>query len=168
MIIFNQKKGSIMELDIAISKESLQTIGALLNKLLSDEFILYIKSLNYHWNLRGMQFHDLHAFFKELYEKQLDFADDVAERARTLGIAAHGSAREFLQTTQLQETPGTAHLESKLMLNNLLKDHESIIKALRSFAHQATQAGDDGTNNFLIDLMEKHEKIAWMLRTSLE
>lgn len=157
-----------MDLHIDISKSNLAHVGKLLNNLLSDEFILYIKTLNYHWNLRGMQFHDLHAFFKDLYEKQLDFSDDVAERARTMGAAAFGSAAEFLKHTHLKETPGVAHLTAEKMMKNLLADHEAIIRLLREYAALTLDYEDIGTNNFLIDLMEKHEKVAWMLRTSVE
>lgn len=157
-----------MELNIGIRKQNADKVASLLNQLLSDEFILYIKTLNYHWNLRGMQFHDLHAFFKELYEKQLDFSDDVAERARTIGADAFGSAAEFLKNSQLKETAGNAHLNAEEMVRNLLNDHETIIRSIRKYADQAQDLEDAGTNNFLVDLMEKHEKIAWMLRASLE
>lgn len=157
-----------MKVSIGISQKSLTRIGTALNQILSDEFILYIKTLNFHWNLTGMQFHDLHAFFKELYEKQLEFSDDVAERARTLGVSAYGSAQEFLKATQLKEASARANLNANQMIHALLEDHETIIRSIRTFEQEAQQAGDDGTNNFLVDLMEKHEKIAWMLRSSLE
>lgn len=156
-----------MKLSLGIPQESLTRIGSHLNQLLADEFILYIKTLNFHWNLTGMQFHDLHAFFKELYEKQLDYADDVAERARTLGVHAFGSAQEFIKATQLKEVSGSAGLTAQQMIHALLEDHETVIRSIRTMAKAATDAGDDGTNNFLVDLMEKHEKTAWMLRVSI-
>ena len=50
------------------------------------------------------------------------------------------------------------------MLENLLSDHEVIIKTLRKNINECQDINDEGTANFLTDKMEEHEKMAWMLR----
>ncbi|MCL5874850.1 MAG: DNA starvation/stationary phase protection protein [Candidatus Dependentiae bacterium] len=159
-------KAAIMP-NIGISQPNLEKVGALLNSLLADEFVLYIKSLNYHWNVRDPYFSSMHQLFKDLYEKQLNFSDDVAERARALGVVALGTAQEFIKHSQLKEEAGKVPT-TKEMLKNLLADHETIIRSLRIDAEKCLEHEDIGTNNFLIEMLNKHEKIAWMLRANFE
>jgi Ferritin-like domain len=57
------------------------------------------------------------------------------------------------------------------MISNLLANHEQVIRTLRKDADRCEgEYGkyDMGTNDFLIGLMEKHEKMAWMLRAHLD
>lgn len=139
-----------------------------LNRLLADEFILYTKTLNDHWNVRGMQFSSLHEFFEILYEKSQDFADDVAERVRTVGGTALGTMEDFLRHTRLEEQAG-APPDPRGMIGNLLADHEQIMDVLREGIELTEHTfNDPGTNNFLTDLLMKHEKLAWMLRAHLD
>jgi starvation-inducible DNA-binding protein len=156
-----------MELNIGIPKQQLKECTAMLNTLLADEFLLYTKLLNYHWNIVSPNFDPMHLFFKRLYEAQLDVVDDVAERVRTLGAPAFGTMQEYTQRSQLKEEPGVVPAEQQ-MIKNLLADHEAIIRTIRIDQQKAMDTYNDvGTNNFLIDLMEKHEKTAWMLRSFL-
>lgn len=136
----------------------------ILNCLLSDEYVLYTKTRNYHWNVTGPQFNDLHKFFESQYEELDEFVDDVAERARQLGGRAFGSLAEFAKTARLTEQPGVVP-PAREMLTTLLVDHEAVIRALRSDIGPVTDRYKDvGTADFLTGLLEKHEKMAWMLR----
>jgi len=156
-----------MKTKIGISAENREKLVQLLNTLLADEFVLYVKTRNFHWNVFGMHFHDLHKFFESQYEALDEVVDQVAERARALGGFAYGSLAEFLKVTRLKEVAGQP-LESKAMLKALLEDHESIIRILRKDVKVSSdEYGDAGTSDFLTGLMEAHEKMAWMLRSFL-
>ena len=151
--------------NIGLSSEIRQKIATILNKLLSDEYVLYTKTLKYHWNVTGMVFHDFHVAFKEQYEKLFDIVDDIAERARALGAPALGSLQEFSLHTRLKEiTP--EKLMALDMVKQLLADHESIIRQLRNDITETDKLGDQVTSNFLQEIASKHEKIAWMLRAT--
>jgi starvation-inducible DNA-binding protein len=154
-------------IDIGLSADARQKIGTLLNRLLADEYVLYTKTLKYHWNVKGITFHDFHKAFKEQYEALFDIVDAVAERARALGQPAAGSLQEFGTLTRLQEIDGQK-LTAVQMVKQLLADHEAIIKTLRAEIDATAQLGDQGTSNFLQDLIVKHEKIAWMLRATAQ
>ncbi len=155
-----------MNVNNGMTPEQRKNSAAMLNKLLADEALLYIKTLNYHWNIVSPHFDAMHLFFKRLYEQLLEFTDDVAERARALGHPAFGTMQEFLAHTQLKEQVGVPSEAD--MIKNLLNDHEAIIRTLRTAQRTAMdEYNDPGTNNFLCDLLEKHEKIAWMLRSFL-
>lgn len=149
-----------------LSADVRQKVATILNTLLSDEYILYTKTLKFHWNVTGIVFHDFHAAFKEQYEKLFTIVDDIAERARALGAPALGSLQEFSTYARLKEI--TADKLSALeMVNQLLADHETIIRTIRAAIDETAALGDQGTSNFLQDLIIKHEKIAWMLRATL-
>jgi starvation-inducible DNA-binding protein len=157
-----------MNVHIGLSDEQRQGAVAILNTVLSDEYLLYTKTRNYHWNVVGPRFHDLHKFFEAQYNELNDIIDDVAERARSLGGKALGTMTEFLKHGRLEEQPGYCP-DDRGMIAELLADHEAIIRHLRADLETcAEQYHDIGTNDFLTGLMEKHEKMAWMLRAFLE
>jgi starvation-inducible DNA-binding protein len=153
--------------DIGINEKNREEVIKILNALLSDEYLLYTQTRKYHWNVFGAHFNDLHKFFQGQYEELDDVVDDVAERTRALGGVAYGTMEEFLKHTRLNEEPGE-NPESPKMVENLLKQHEHVIKNLRNDLEAcATRYLDAGTSDFLTQLMEKHEKMAWMLRAAI-
>lgn len=156
-----------MKMNIALSNEQRGGVIEILNTLLSDEYVLYTKTRNYHWNVVGPQFTELHKFFEGQYNELNLIVDDVAERARALGGNALGTVAEFSRQARLQERPGY-YPSAREMVADLLNDHETVIRNLRCDAERcADQYRDAGTNDFLIGLMEQHEKQAWMLRSLL-
>jgi len=143
-------------------------VAALLNTILADEFVLYAKMLNYHWNVRGMQFHSLHPFLEQLYQEQFRAVDDLAERVRTVGGTALGSLEGFLRQARLKEQDGSPP-DPRAMISNLLRDLEMILESQRSAIEQMEEPfNDPGTCNMLQTLLERQEKTAWMLRTHLD
>lgn len=156
-----------MKPNIGLPDKSRDAVVKVLNVLLADEYVLYTRTRSFHWNVVGPNFAELHAFFQAQYEALDAIVDEVAERARTLGGAAAGSLGEFLKLTRLKESPA-APKDAPGMLGALLEDHEAVIQALRrDLALVDERHGDIGTNDFLTGLMERHEKMAWMLRAHL-
>ncbi len=157
-----------MKPNIGLAEKQRAGVVEILNTLLADEFVLYTKTRNYHWNVTGPQFHELHQFFEEQYEALSDIVDEVAERIRALGGEALGTLAEFLKRTRLKEHPGK-YPSARAMLENLLNDHETIIRCVREDLETcAEKYRDMGTNDFLTELMQRHEKMAWMLRAFLQ
>jgi starvation-inducible DNA-binding protein len=154
--------------NIGISDQDRTGVIGILSKLLADEYVLYTKTWNYHWNVVGPHFNDLHKFFEDQYNQLSDDVDDIAERIRSIGGKTPATLSEFGKNSRLDEHPGE-YPDSKTMVSNLVSDHESIIKNLRTDLETCdTKFHDVGTNDFLTGLMEKHEKTAWMLRSTLE
>jgi starvation-inducible DNA-binding protein len=163
-----QQGGIDMKTNIGLSEEQCGGVAKILNTLLSDEYLLYTKTRNYHWNVLGPQFNDLHKFFEEQYTELTEIVDDTAERARALGAWALGTLTEFSQQARLSEHPGQ-YPRAREMIANLLADHEAIIRQLRTDLETCAEKYHDmGTSDFLTGLMEKHEKMAWMLRAFLQ
>lgn len=153
---------------IGISAENREVVAHQLANLLADEFVLYTKTLNAHWNLEGMDFHSVHLYFEDLYKQSADIVDDVAERIRQLGHYAPATLKNFLQLTHLTEQDESDN-DSRSQIKKLLGDHDSIIEFLRGNINEFADAHKDaGTSDYITGLMEKHEKIAWMLRAHLK
>ena len=154
--------------NISITKQDCQNIVGILDNILADEYVLYTKTRNYHWNVVGPHFNEYHETFEEQYDRLSDNLDEVAERIRSLGFKASSTLSEFQKNSQLKEHPGE-YPNTNTMASNLLGDHETIIQTLREKSSEISgQYGDAGTEDFLVGLMEKHEKTAWMLRSILE
>lgn len=157
-----------MEPKLGINKEGCKGSVKLLSVVLADEIALYLKTLNFHWNVRGPHFGPLHKLFQEQYEQLAGWIDEIAERIRILGEVAPGSMKEFIDLTRLSETKGQ-YLNCQKMIQQLLEDHEAVIRNLRNDIDVSDEKYHDmGTSDFFTGLIQKHEKIAWMLRVHLE
>src|SRR5205814_5594909 len=121
--------GRAMKPNIGIADEPRQAVIGILDTLLADEYLLYTKTRNYHWNVVGPQFNDLHKFFEAQYEQINDAVDDVAERARSVGGRSVATLVEFVKSSRLAEHPGKFP-DAESMLANLLVDHETVIRNL--------------------------------------
>ncbi len=146
-----------------MNKTDQKTSQKLLNELLANEAVLLVQTLNYHWNLVGREFHDYHLLFDKQYNVLFADMDKLAERVRAVGGIALGSMKDMIATASLKEDSGKQP-EPVKMIVNLLKQYELLIEQLRDGITILEKAKDYGTKKFLEDLIEQHEKTAWMLR----
>jgi len=153
---------------IGIDDKNRDSVCQILSALLADEYVLSAKTRKYHWNVNGPRFHPLHEFLRMQYEQLDGIVDEVAERIPQLGGKTIATLEEFKKLARIKEDPGQ-YPEADRILSNLLEDHETIIRNLRKNADACDEEYDDmGTNDFLIGLMQQHEKTAWMIRAHLD
>ena len=152
------------DMDIGISKENRLEIAEGLKRLLADSYTLYLQTHNFHWNVTGMQFRELHLMFEEHYTEMAIAVDDIAERIRTLDVAAPGTYKEFAKLSSIEEVEGVP--SSTDMVKLLTKGHEQVIKTSRDVLKVAQAADDESTASLVSDRMRIHEKTAWMLRAT--
>src|SRR3954468_437548 len=119
-----------MKTNIGITNENLSAVAHTLNGILADEFVLYTKTRNAHWNVEGPDFHSKHLFFESHYQELDDIVDRVAERIRTLGHYAPGTLKSFLELTHFSEILHKENTGSGFIAE-LLNDHESMAISLR-------------------------------------
>lgn len=156
-----------MKTDIGIKEKDTQAVAVILNKLLADEHVVYVKIRNAHWNVEGPDFHAQHLFFEELYNEWAETIDEIAERVRAIGHYAVGTMKEFLELTQLTEMRYNK-TDSQGYIKELLSDIEAVIVYIREQLDAVSEKHDDaGTEDFLVGIMGAHEKTAWMLRAHL-
>lgn len=152
-----------MKTSIGIKDADLKKVTKLLNVLLADEHIIYMKTRNAHWNVEGPDFHAAHLFLESQYDELAEVIDQVAERVRTLGHYAVGTFDKYLKLKRLTEST-SEKTDSQSYYKELLTDHESIAMSIRADIAVVEDTADNGTEDFLVGLLEKHEKMAWMLR----
>lgn len=154
-------------MNIGITQKKLDQSTSLLSVVLADEVTLYMKTRKFHWNVSGESFMELHKLFEAQYTELEKVIDEVAERINKLGANTIGTLKEFADLTKIKEAPGK-YPSQKEMLNELLSDHETLIRELRKNVDLCSEEIKDAvTADFLTGLMEKHETIAWILRRYL-
>ncbi|MBA6251882.1 MULTISPECIES: Dps family protein [unclassified Colwellia] len=154
------------DIDIGINKENRTEISDGLKRLLADSYTLYLQTHNFHWNVTGLQFRELHLMFEEHYTELAIAVDDIAERIRTLDVPAPGTYKEFSKLSSIKEIDGVP--SSAQMVELLTKGHEQVIKTSREVLKIAQAADDESTASLVSDRMRIHEKTAWMLRATKE
>lgn len=157
-----------MQTNIGITDENRQAVANELAKLLADEYVLNTKTRNAHWNIEGTDFFDKHKFFETQFGQLDGVIDSVAERIRTIGHYTFATLKSFLSLTHLTEVNREKN-DAQGFLNELLTDHESIIIHCRENIHRfANDYKDIGSSDFITQLMETHEKMAWFIRSHLK
>jgi starvation-inducible DNA-binding protein len=150
------------KIDIGISKPNREKIAEGLKRLLADSYTLYLQTHNFHWNVTGPQFRELHLMFEEHYTELATAVDEIAERIRTLGVAAPGTYKAFAELSSIQEVEGVP--DAKEMVSLLTKGHEQVVKTCREALGPAQKSNDESSASLISDRMRIHEKTAWMLR----
>lgn len=154
-----------MAIDIGITESQREQIAEGLKVLLADSYTLYLQTHNFHWNITGPQFRELHLMFEEHYTELATAVDLIAERIRTLGVAAPGTYKAFVELSNIKEVEGVPGATEMLTL--LTKGHEQVVKTCREVLKPAQEADDESTASLVSDRMRLHEKTAWMLRSML-
>lgn len=153
--------------DIGVTAANLKKVTGILTDLLADGMVLYIKTRKFHWNVSGASFMEHHKLFESQYNRLENAIDEIAERISKLGAEAIGTTSEFAKNSQIKETAGK-NPASKEMLEELLKDHETIVKTMRKKIDiSEEECKDKGTADFITGLMIEHESMAWEIRRYL-
>ncbi|MBX3033172.1 MAG: DNA starvation/stationary phase protection protein [Bdellovibrionaceae bacterium] len=153
-------------IDIGIKEADRKKIAEGLSRFLADTYTLYLKTHNFHWNVRGPMFNTLHLMFEGQYNELWMAVDLIAERIRSLGFPAPGSYKEYARLTSIQEADGVP--EAMDMVRHLVEGHEAVVRTARSLFPAAEEAADEATADLLTQRIQLHEKTAWMLRSLLE
>jgi starvation-inducible DNA-binding protein len=136
-----------------------------LKEVLASSYFLYLKTQNYHWNVTGSNFGELHGLFQKQYEDLADAIDEIAERIRALDVKTPGSFKEFAKLSSISEAKDK--LDWKGMVKDLLDSQLQICKLITGVMSLAQKQGDEGTFDMLVGRIKVHEKNKWMLKSYL-
>lgn len=137
-----------------------------MNELLATTFALYLKAHNFHWNVRGKDFSQLHDFFGEFYGEIYGAVDTTAEQIRALGVPAIGALgpyKEMSRITDELSVPSAA-----AMIYALYYDNKLVIDVLNEVHALASASKDYGLVNFIEGRLDTHKKHQWMLAASMD
>ncbi|QDO94991.1 DNA starvation/stationary phase protection protein [Formosa sediminum] len=144
-----------------INEEKLLPVVIELNTLLADYHIYYQKLRNFHWNILGENFFDLHNKFEELYTDARTKIDEIAERILTLRYHPTSKLSDYLELSALSEV---SPLQSdKEMVDEILNDHKLILNQMKTVVSKAEEATDEGTIDLIGAYIRELEKASWML-----
>ncbi|MNJ93398.1 DNA protection during starvation protein 2 [compost metagenome] len=135
-----------------------------LSKTLAEEYILQLKTQNFHWNVEGPLFFSLHKLFESQYTELQASVERVAEVIRAHHAKAPGSFRDFIKLALIDESP-LDPITSHQMIEILNKDHVTMASRLREHLEEAEEANDSPAVTLYEDLITFHEKAAWMIRS---
>jgi len=134
--------------------------------ILGTNFGLYFKVHTFHWNVTGPDFAQYHDFLGNLYESIYGNVDTIAEKLRALGVFAPTSLSRMLELSDITETE---NIPSAITMMSILKqDNDRFMVHLRAGIVAADEANEPAIGNFLQDLLDQHQKHAWMLRSFTE
>jgi starvation-inducible DNA-binding protein len=154
------------EINSGLDKKARQSIATVTSVLLSNTYMLQLKTQYYHWNVTGPHFIQLHELFGAQYSLISAAVDEIAERIRALGFVTPGTFREFSEISSLKEDKSPpANWQG--MVKNLVESHEAIVRHIRDNIAVIQKHGDEGTADVFIGRQQEHEKMAWMLRSHL-
>lgn len=136
-----------------------------LNELVSTYSVLYTKLHNYHWYVTGPSFFTLHDKFEELYNEITTNLDEVAERILTKGGKPVATLKEHLELSCVKEASGTETAEE--MVQTIIEDFQATMKLIKEAMEEASEQGDDRTEDMLNATFQSLEKHNWMLSAFL-
>lgn len=132
-----------------------------LNKLLADYQLYYQNLRNFHWNIKGENFFDLHQKFEDLYHDAREKIDEIAERILTLQQRPLSTLSDYLTVGDVKEAGKISHDHEMVKL--VLENHRIIIQDMRQVMKAADEVTDEGTLDMIGGFLSNLEKKSWML-----
>lgn len=145
--------------------EETERISIVLNELLANYSVHYQKLRNYHWNVKGSDFFDLHTEFEDQYNEARDHIDAIAERIRVFGKTPLSTMREYLEISEIKET--SSELSSDIMVREVLSDYRILLQYMFAVVDVAVDQGDSGSEEMIKGFINSIEKHHWMLSAFL-
>ncbi len=132
-----------------------------LNNLLANYSVHYQKLRNYHWNVKGPEFFDVHEKFEDQYNQAKVAIDDIAERIRVFNQTPYSTMKDYLDNAEIKET-GT-DLTAMEMVEEILNDYRIILEYLVRVVEKSIEFGDSGSEDLAKGFIKKVEKNHWMM-----
>lgn len=161
------KDGRMVQTSHDLPQEKRSEMVKLLNQQLADTFDLFTQTKQAHWNVKGMQFFQLHELYDKLAEELLAHVDLIAERATALGGAATGTARMAAGATRLDEFPADP-VGSRDSVRLLVERYAEVAQSTREGIDQAEQAEDMVTADLFTQVTHDLDKALWFLEAHLQ
>lgn len=146
--------------DLGFSHMETAELVNFLNRLLSNYQVHYQKLRNFHWNVKGGDFFDIHEKFEEMYTEAITHIDDIAERIRIFGQHPKSTLKEYLEESEIKEAPHD--LSSYEMVQEIRSDLQKLLSFMMDALSAANDIGDAGTHNMLNTMIKSAEKWHWM------
>lgn len=135
-----------------------------LNEFLADLNIFYRKLQNYHWNIEGKEFFQVHVKLEELYDEINEQIDEIAEHIAILGGQPLGTMKDYLEKSSIKEAENKK-IKSEEIYNNILSDYEELLKKTIEIKEKSENEKEYSTSSLIDDYIKEYGKIIWMLKS---
>jgi starvation-inducible DNA-binding protein len=146
--------------ELGFNKEETAKLVDSLNLLLCNYAVIYQKIRNFHWNVVGGDFFDVHEKLEEEYLVGAENIDDIAERVRILGHKPISTLSQYLKLANVKEPKG--NLNSDQMMEEVVNDYEILLSFMVDVADLAVKHGDLGTETMMREMIMRTEEKHWM------
>jgi starvation-inducible DNA-binding protein len=154
-----------MKIKSGMTDAARKSIAQALSHFLADSYAIYLKTQNFHWNVKGPHFFALHFLFEKQYSELSEALDEIAERIQALGFHVDASFASFQKECCIKDD--RKPMPARKMVERLLSSHEELIRCAREIATIAEEGNDQATVDLMARRLGTHEKMAWMLRSHL-
>jgi starvation-inducible DNA-binding protein len=162
--MINMEAVAVPKFENGLKFEARQELAEQLGDVLDAVYSLMIRTHVYHWNVEGPLFEPVHKLTEAQYTALFQAVDEIAERMRALDAKPAVNANSF--PTGVSNIP--ASLSAEKMIAELVRQHEGVVRRMRDVVALAEKVDDVVTADLLTGLMARHEKDAWMLRSTLQ
>lgn len=151
---------------LGFNREEADELVEALNLLLCNYAVVYQKIRNFHWNVVGGDFFDVHEKLEEEYTVAAENIDTIAERIRVMGYKPISTLAEYLDKAEVSEV--TDELDSDQMMQEVIDDYEILLSFMVDVADMAVQHGDLGTETIMRKMIIRTEEKHWMFSAFVE
>jgi starvation-inducible DNA-binding protein len=154
-------KPQVVELATGLRERDRKVVAETLSDITVQTYRTLLRSQVVHWNVVGPLFQPIHVLTEEHYTALFSAIDALAERIRALGFPVPtGKAAVGLDKALALGGRMTA----QSMVEDLVEDHEALVRLIREGAGQAEEFDDYVTHDLLTERLTFHEKAIWMLK----
>lgn len=151
---------------IGLDKVQSAELATKLNELLATYQVFYTNVRGYHWNIKGVNFFELHAKFEEIYTDLVEKVDEIAERILTLGHTPNNAYSQYLQVSRIKEDIAVSNAQD--CLSGTLQGLKVLLEQQREILALAGDADDEGTASQMSDYIKEQEKLVWMFQAACQ
>jgi len=145
---------------LGFDKEEAYEVVETLNALLANYAVLYQKIRNFHWNVTGGDFFDIHEKLEEEYTAAAEHIDSIAERIRILGFKPLSTLSAYLEKSDIEET--NDDLAGDKMMEQIVEDYQTLLSFMVDSADASIEHGDIGTETLMREILSRTEEKHWM------
>lgn len=158
-----QEFGTRIPVPLGLDNKTCEESISSLNLILADLMVIYDMYRKAHWQTSGQTFYQLHLLFEKHYGELSEIIDEVAERIQILGGVSISMPKDVIRFSRI-ESPPSGRESVPVQLSRLVEAHESILKQARTVASEASENGDDGTNDLIVsNVIRTNELQIWFI-----
>ena len=166
IINIDRRKILCQKTSIGLDKVQSAELANKLNELLATYQVFYTNVRGYHWNIKGVNFFELHAKFEEIYTDLITKVDEVAERILTLGYVPNNAYSQYLEISRIKEDIAVSGAQE--CLSGTLQGLKTLLEQQREILTLAGEADDEGTASQMSDYIKEQEKLVWMFQAACQ